>query len=94
MIFLSKTVLKDIGLYKNKILSTILSSEDFCRAMLINKEYTEENVDDLIYTQIFPYMYIDGTQTEVLPYACFEVKIPYIPNGSIKNADCLLGVRP
>ena len=56
---MNKTVLKDIGLYKNKILSTILSSEDFCRAMLIDKEYTEENVDDLIYTQIFPYLFID-----------------------------------
>lgn len=89
---MNKTVLKDIGLYKNKILSTILSSEDFCRAMLIDKEYTEENVDDLIYTQIFPYMYIDETQTEVLPYACFEVKIPYIPNGSIKKMQIVFWV--
>lgn len=82
---MSKTVLKDIGLYKNKILSTLINSEDFCNAMLIGKEYSEDNADALIYTQLFPYMYIDETQTEVLPYTCFDIKIPYIPNGSIKK---------
>lgn len=82
---MNKTVLKDIGLYKNKILSSILNSEEFCKAMLIKKDYTEENVDDLIYTQVFPYLYIDGTQDVVLPYTCFDIRIPRIPNGTIKN---------
>ena len=56
--------LKDIGKYKNKLLSIIVKSKDICEAIL-GVNYNEENVDEqLIYSNIFPYLYIDDTQTE------------------------------
>lgn len=53
--------------------------------MLDKSSPTEDEVDNLIYTQIFPYLYIDGTQTKVLSYLCFEVDIPRIPSATVKN---------
>ena len=47
--------LKDIGKYKNKLLSIIVKSKDICEAIL-GVNYNEENVDEqLIYSNIFPY---------------------------------------
>ena len=47
--------LKDIGKYKNKLLSIIVNSKDICEAIL-GVNYNEENVDEqLIYSNIFPY---------------------------------------
>lgn len=55
-----------------------------CR-LFLGKSYAEDDVDELMYKQIFPYLYIDETQTEVLPYLCFEVDIPRVPTGTIKD---------
>lgn len=82
---MSETIIKDIGLYKSRILSAILQSDDLCQALLNKKTYTEDEVDNLTYKQVFPYLYIDETQTTVLPYICIEVDIPRIPTGTIKD---------
>lgn len=79
------SILKDMGSYKNKIVSAFINSDEICE-LLFNKEaYTEENVEDLIYKQIFPYLYVDETQTEVKTYICFEVDVPRIPTGTVKD---------
>lgn len=88
---LGKAILKDVGLYKNKLLSTILNDQDLCEAMLIGTDYNEENIDKLIYTQVFPYLYADETQTEVLPYTCFEV-VPIYSSGTIKKMKIIFWV--
>lgn len=67
------SVLVDIGLYKEKLLSHLLKSDDLCKVLLQKDKYTEDEVDDLMYTQVFPYLYIDDTQKEVKAYVCFEV---------------------
>lgn len=87
---MSETIVKDIGLYKNRILSTILQSQDLCEVLLNKKTFTESEVDALIYKQVFPYLYIDGTQTQVLPYVCVEVDIPRIPTGTIKDMKLII----
>ena len=69
---MSKTVLKDIGIFKTNILLSFLDSPDICE-LLLGENYTSDEVDNLVYSQIFPYLYIDETQTEVLPYLCVEV---------------------
>ncbi len=88
-----ETVLKDIGLVKNRILPLLLNSDDIME-ILLGKGYTEEQVwgndeddDDygIVYKQVFPTLYIDETQTEVLSYLCFEVDVPRIPTGTIKD---------
>lgn len=89
---LEKSILKDIGIYKNRLISSILKSKDICEALLLNKEYNEENVDELIYTQVFPYLYVEETQTSVLPYICMEVNIPRIPTNTIKDVEIILWI--
>lgn len=87
-----KSILKDIGLYKNRLVSSILNSTEICETLLIDKECTEENIDNLVYTQVFPYLYIDNTQTSVLPYLCMEVIIPKVPTHTIKNVQIKLWI--
>lgn len=79
------SILKDMGSYKNKIVSAFVNSDEICE-LLFNKEpYTEEDVENLIYSQVFPYLYVDETQTEVKSYICFEVDVPKIPTGTVKD---------
>lgn len=79
------SILKDMGSYKNKIVSAFINSDEICE-LLFNKEpYTEEDVENLIYSQVFPYLYVDETQTEVKSYICFEVDVSKIPTGTVKD---------
>lgn len=97
---MTETVLKDIGLMKNRILPLLLSSTDIME-ILLGKGYTQEQVwgadnndNDygIVYKQIFPYLYIDDTQTEVLSYLCFEIDIPRIPTATIKEMKLIIWV--
>lgn len=90
---MDKSVIKDIGIFKNRLLSLFLQSPELCE-LLLGAGYTDDDVygknevdDDygIVYKQIFPYLYIAGTQTEVLPYLCFEADIPAIPYREIKE---------
>ena len=65
--------------------------------ILLGNGYTEEQVwgsndDDygIIYKQIFPYLYINDTQTKALPYICFEVDIPRVPTSTIKDIKIII----
>lgn len=84
------SVLKDIGSYKNSLLSAFINSSEICELLFDKKPHTEEDVENLIYTQVFPYLYIDETQTEVLTYLCFEVDVPRIPTGTIKDVKLII----
>ena len=68
--------LKDIGVYKNRLLTTIIKSEDICE-LILGKDYDKTNVDEkIMYDNIFPYLYVDETQTEAKTYICIEVSVP------------------
>ena len=77
------SVLIDVGLYKDKIMSHLLESDDLCKVLLRKDQYTDDEVDDLIYNQVFPYLYIDDTQTEVKSFVCFEIDVRV--DGNIKT---------
>lgn len=79
-----ESVLKDMGSYKNDLIENLITSLDILELML-GDGYTQEDVDDIIYNQIFPYLYVDDTQTKVKSYLCIEVDIPIIPSGTIKD---------
>lgn len=64
------------------ITSLLLDKDDSC----------EEDIDNLVYTQIFPYLYVDNTQTKVLSYLCFEVDIPRIPTPTIKDVKFMVWI--
>ena len=77
--------LKDIGTYKNRLVLAILKSNDICELML-GKGYNTETVDeDLIYKYVFPYLYVQETQTETKSYICMEVDVPRTSNFSYKD---------
>ena len=76
--------MQDIGDYKNALLSMVIQSDDILSAMYTDKKV--ESLSSLIYKQIFPYLYVDDTQTDVLSYICIEADIPRIPTGTTKTA--------
>ena len=49
------SVLKDVGAYKNRILSLFINSPEII-SLLLNDNLTDDNVENLIYSQIFPYL--------------------------------------
>lgn len=87
---MDEVVLKDIGVYKNRLVSAILNSNNIIQLLLNKDTYSDEEVDDLMYTQIFPYLYVDGTQTSVLSYLCIEINIPRIPTNTIKDIQIIV----
>lgn len=89
------TVLKDIGSCKQKLLTAFVNSDEICELLFDKKPYTEDDVEGLMYTQVFPYLYTDETQTETLTYLCFEVDIPPQSSGkgssgTIKNMKMII----
>ena len=77
--------LKDIGTYKNRLLTTIVKSEDICE-LILGENYDKTDVDEkLIYENIFPYLYVDDAQTEAKTYICFEVSVPRTHDFTFKN---------
>lgn len=87
---MDEVVLKDIGVYKNRLVSAILNSNNIIQLLLNKDTYSDEEVDDLMYTQVFPYLYVDGTQTSVLSYLCIEINIPRIPTNTIKDIQIIV----
>lgn len=84
-------LLKDIGTCKSVIINSLLDDSEIMELML-DKNYTEDQVDNIVYSQIFPYLYIDETQTETKSYICCEVNIPRIPTSTIKDISICLWV--
>ena len=81
-------ILKDIGLYKNRLLSLFLKSDDLVQA--VAESNPEDNSDDIVYKNIFPYLYVDETQTEVKTYLCLEVLVPSSPSREIKTVKIII----
>lgn len=88
----NKSVIKDIGSYKTTLLSVVINSDEICELLFYKKPYTEDDVDNLVYSQVFPYLFVNETQTEVLTYLCFEVDIPRIPTGTIKDMKLIVWI--
>lgn len=79
------SILKDIGSYKTNLMLAFQNSEDICELLFNKQPYTSSDVKKLPYSQMFPYLYIDETQTETKSYICVEVDVPRIPTNTIKD---------
>ena len=77
-------ILKDIGTCKSAIINSFLDDTEIMEVML-GKKFTDEQVENIVYNQVFPYLYIDETQTETKTYICCEVNVPRIPTNTIKD---------
>ena len=86
------SILKDMGAYKNKIVSTLINCDAICELLLDKNNYAEEEVEELIYSQVFPYLYVDETQTEVKTYICCEIDIQRVPTNTVKDMKVILWV--
>ena len=77
--------LKDIGVYKNRLTTTIVKSEDICE-LILGENYDKSNVDEkVMYENVFPYLYVDDVQDEVKTYICIEVSVPKTLDFTYKN---------
>lgn len=86
------SVLKDMGCYKSNLISAFLKSNEICELLINKTDYSDDEIDDLLYTHIFPYLYIDEVQTEVKTYICFEVDIPKFSTGTIKDMKLIIWI--
>lgn len=80
--------LEEIYQYKTKILPLLFNSSEIVDA-IGNKDIDPEATDELINNNIFPFLYIPSTQTEVKTYICFDL---FIPKGQVKG-DLIKNVR-
>jgi hypothetical protein len=87
---MAETILRDIGSYKNKIITALLQNDDVMECML-GKNYTAEQVDGIVYKQVFPYLYVDNTQTETKSYIGIEID-PSINNRTIKTGKIVIWI--
>lgn len=68
---MAESMLKDVGIYKDILISNFLS--DDILELLLGVNYTEEQVQNVVYGQIFPYLYVEDVQTKTLPYICTDI---------------------
>ena len=69
---MEKSVARDLAFVKSKVISRLLESDEFAKVMLRKEDFTDDEKNDMEYTQVFDYPYVDGTQEEVMPFVCIE----------------------
>lgn len=69
--------LKDIRKYKNEVFKKITQNEDIAVLILGSNYDKKKDLDNLLmYNNVFPYLYVDDTQTSQTSYVCVEVDVP------------------
>lgn len=91
---MAKKVLYDIGSCKQEMLSSFINDPDICELLFNKQPYTEDDRENLFYSQIFPYLYVGDedqqTQNETLSYLCYEVDVPRVPTGTVKEVQLVI----
>lgn len=59
--------------YKNRLVSDLVTNEEIVK--LINEDYSIENSEELIYSQVFPFEYVPKTVEEGKTFVCADVEI-------------------
>lgn len=84
VIFLNESILRDIGIYKDKLISAFTGSRDVTE-ILLGENAGETPAEELLFTRIFPYLEMDESKPEELSYLCLEADIPSAPSRMVKN---------
>lgn len=87
---MAETMLRDLGSYKNSIITVLKKNSDLMECLLGNN-YTDEQVDEIVYKQIYPYLYADETLTETKSYIGIELD-PSGQTGTIKDSKLIIWV--
>jgi len=85
VIHLKGSILRDMGSYKSNLITAFLNSEDICELLFDKQPYTMDDVQNLPYSQIFPYLYVDDAQTDATSYICVDADMPKAPTNAIKD---------
>lgn len=67
--------LKDIGEYKAKLLNMISDNEDIGE-LILGEKYDKDNSDEMLYENLFPFLFVQDVQTVTKSYLCIEVDVP------------------
>lgn len=82
--------LKEVDLYKQKIIETLLS-DDIVVQLLTNDPIHDVPAKDLVYVQVFPYDWMDVTSLTAQAYICLDIDIAGMKsNYAVK--DCVMTV--
>ena len=79
---MAESMLKDIGIYKDIIISNLIS--DDILELLLGKNYTEKQAANVVYSQIFPFLYTEDVQTETKSYIGIDI-VPEESTRKVKN---------
>lgn len=69
---MAESTFKLIGEYKDNFIKAIKNNNDILESML-GTGYTEDDVNGITYSQLFPYLYVDETQQDAKSYICIEI---------------------
>jgi len=85
-------LLKELGTYKQKIISALSTSDDI-KSLLLGGDYENQDyeVDDELKKYILPHLFTEGTQTEVQSYIFVETFMPKFGN-SVKDIKTVVQV--
>jgi len=84
---MAESMLKDVGIYKESLISNILT--DDVLELLLGSDYTEDKVENVVYGQVFPYLYVESIQDKTLSYVCMDVVIEQ-SSPKIKNVTLVI----
>ncbi len=96
------SVLRDLPLIKSDVISALLANPDICTILMDRKIVSDSglvaadpDIDDekLVYKNIWPYLYIDDTQTEAQSYICVESALSGMGSRTIKNIELTIWVQ-
>ena len=85
---MADTMLKDVSDYKKTIMDALMDDTNILTCLL-GENYNQEAVSDIVYSQIFPYLYADETQTSTKTYIGIEVD-PNASSGTIKDSKLII----
>lgn len=71
-----RQILKDIGLCKSVIINSLLDNQEIMELML-GKKYTDADVENIVYKQIFPYRDVLCPLVESGDVVNYELQKPY-----------------
>ncbi len=85
-------MLKELGTYKQQIISALSTSEDI-KKLLLGENYENEDyeVDDELKKYIYPFLFTEGTQTNVQTYIFVEIFVPNLGN-SVKDVKVIVQI--
>ena len=76
--------LMEIRESKELIANKLLTNETIINALIDGTDFNVDR-DDVFYNIIFPYIYIDDTQTKAYSYICYEVNADSMDDQFWKN---------